>query len=151
MNKKLLRTRKDNVLAGVCGGLANYFSIDVTIVRVLWVISSLFGGIGLGTYIICALIIPKEPIDHRRYEDEYEDGFSDRTADDEGYDFEQKVYDDEDRERNKTFLGLGLIALGGFIAFKIMFPAFSFKFFWPLVLVGVGFLLLNRPDKNEEE
>ncbi len=149
MNKKLLRTRKDNVLSGVCGGIANYFNVDVTIIRILWVISSLIGGIGLGTYILCAIIIPKEPLDERENFDRSDD---DRYEND-GFDFEEKEnYDDEEKdERNKKYLGLGFIALGALLTFKVMFPNFSFKFFWPIALVGVGLLLLNRPDKNEEE
>lgn len=60
--KKLVRT-KDGMLAGVCGGIAQYFGVDVTIIRLVWVIASLFlgaGFLGLIAYIACALIIPKE-------------------------------------------------------------------------------------------
>ena len=56
--KKLYRSN-DKKLCGVCGGIAEYFDMDPTIVRILWVIFSLAGGCGLLAYLICALIMPK--------------------------------------------------------------------------------------------
>ncbi len=58
--KRLFRSRKDKILAGVCGGLADYFSIDPVLMRILWVIISFFGGVGLLLYIAAAIIIPQE-------------------------------------------------------------------------------------------
>ncbi|MBO6027222.1 MAG: PspC domain-containing protein [Bacteroidales bacterium] len=59
--KKLYRTR-DKKICGVCGGIANYFDLDPTIIRLLWII---FGFISCATgviaYFICALVIPEEP------------------------------------------------------------------------------------------
>ncbi len=59
--KRLYRSRTERQLAGVCGGLAEYFGVDPTIVRILFVILALAGGPGLIFYIILALIIPEEP------------------------------------------------------------------------------------------
>lgn len=61
MEKKLYRSRTDKKLCGVCGGLAKYLNIDVTIVRLVVVLLTLAGCSGLLIYIICALIIPEEP------------------------------------------------------------------------------------------
>lgn len=60
MTKKLYRSRTDRKLAGVCAGLAEYFEVDPTIVRILFVLLALAGGPGLIFYIILALIIPEE-------------------------------------------------------------------------------------------
>jgi phage shock protein C len=60
MSKKLYRSRTDRKLWGVCGGLAQYFNIDPTIVRILFIISLLFGTLGFWVYIIMALIVPLE-------------------------------------------------------------------------------------------
>lgn len=57
--KKLLKSKTDRKLCGVCGGIAEYLGIDSTIVRLCWVLFSLFGGCGVLAYIICALIIPE--------------------------------------------------------------------------------------------
>jgi phage shock protein C len=59
--KKLYRSRKDRWLAGICGGIAHYFELDPTIIRVLFVLLSVFAGGGILAYIILWLIIPEEP------------------------------------------------------------------------------------------
>ena len=56
--KKLYKSSTDKKLAGVCGGLAEYFNIDSTLVRLGWVVFSLLGGSGLLAYIIAAIIMP---------------------------------------------------------------------------------------------
>jgi phage shock protein PspC (stress-responsive transcriptional regulator) len=61
MEKKLYRSRTDKKISGVCGGLAQYLNVDVTIIRLIWALALLFAGGGLLAYIICALIIPEEP------------------------------------------------------------------------------------------
>ena len=60
MEKKLYRSANDKKIAGVCGGLAKYLNIDVTVIRVIWALIAL-GGAGILAYIVCALIIPEEP------------------------------------------------------------------------------------------
>ena len=62
-SKRLYRSRKDRVLFGVCGGIAEYFNIDPTIVRLVWVIMTLIYGVGILLYIILTLIVPKEPLE----------------------------------------------------------------------------------------
>lgn len=59
-NKRLYRSSTNYMLAGVCGGIAEYFDIDPTLVRLAWVILSCIGaGIGIIAYIIASIIIPK--------------------------------------------------------------------------------------------
>ncbi len=59
--KNLYRSASNKMLAGVCGGVAEYFNIDPTVVRVVWTIASLFGFLGVVAYIACAFIIPEKP------------------------------------------------------------------------------------------
>ena len=62
MSKKLYRSTSNKQLAGVCAGLGKYLNVDPTVIRILWVIISLFGFVpGLIAYIACVLIIPEEP------------------------------------------------------------------------------------------
>ena len=61
MEKKLYRSRTDKKICGVCGGLAKYLGMDVSIIRLVVVLLVLFAGGGLLAYIIAALIIPEEP------------------------------------------------------------------------------------------
>lgn len=61
--KKLYKDRKNEKLCGVCAGIAKYFSIDVTLVRLGLVAFCVLGGSGVLAYIICAIIMPDEPTD----------------------------------------------------------------------------------------
>ena len=61
MSKKLYRSLSDKKLAGVCGGIAEYFGLDSTLIRVGWALVSLFAGAGVLAYIVCAIIIPQKP------------------------------------------------------------------------------------------
>ena len=61
--KKLYRNPENKMLAGVCSGIADYFNIDPTLVRLGWVLFSLLGGSGLLAYIIAAIIVPENPAD----------------------------------------------------------------------------------------
>jgi len=60
-SKRLYKSRNEKKLAGVCGGIAEYFDTDPTLIRLLWVIFSLAGGCGILAYIIAAIIMPNEP------------------------------------------------------------------------------------------
>lgn len=60
-NKRLYRTEGPyKMLYGVCGGIAEYFDIDPTLVRVGWVIAFFCASVGFWAYLICALIMPKK-------------------------------------------------------------------------------------------
>lgn len=60
MNKKLYRNEYNKVLGGVCSGLAEYFDMDVTIVRLLFAFTFFVMGVGLGTYIILWIVLPRK-------------------------------------------------------------------------------------------
>jgi phage shock protein C len=59
--KRLYRATRDKMLCGVCGGVADYFGLDVNIVRVVWAASVLIGGVGLMAYLLVCVIVPKHP------------------------------------------------------------------------------------------
>jgi phage shock protein C len=59
--KRLYRSTTDRMVAGVCTGLAEYFNVDPTLVRLLFVIFALAGGPGLLAYIVLWLVVPEEP------------------------------------------------------------------------------------------
>lgn len=60
MRKKLFKSTIDKKLCGVCGGVAAYFDIDSTLVRLAWVAFTLLGGSGILAYIIAAIVMPVE-------------------------------------------------------------------------------------------
>ena len=62
MEKKLYKSNQNKMIDGVCGGIAEYFGIAPTVVRLIWALFSLMGGCGILAYIIAAIIIPRNPV-----------------------------------------------------------------------------------------
>ena len=61
MEKRLYKSKENKMLAGVCGGIAEYFNLDPTLIRLGWIVFSALGGSGILAYIIAAIIIPQNP------------------------------------------------------------------------------------------
>lgn len=59
--KRLMRPIVGRKIAGVCAGVAEYFDLDVTLVRVLWLLLTIFGGGGLIAYLVAWIVMPSEP------------------------------------------------------------------------------------------
>ena len=77
--KRLVRTRDDSVLAGVCGGFGQYFNLDSALVRLLWVFFTIFGGSGVLAYIVAVFIIPDESTGKDVTPRRLIDGINDKT------------------------------------------------------------------------
>ncbi len=60
--KKLARSRTDKKIAGVCGGFAEYFDIDPTVMRVIWVLMAVFAGWGILGYLVAWIVMPEAPL-----------------------------------------------------------------------------------------
>ena len=60
MDKRLYRVEEGKMIAGVCGGIAEYFHLDPTVIRLAWIICCACGGSGILAYIIAALVIPSK-------------------------------------------------------------------------------------------
>ena len=61
MGKRLYKSNKDKMVDGVCGGLAEYFGVDPTLIRLAWVLLCAMGGSGILAYIVAAIVIPRDP------------------------------------------------------------------------------------------
>ena len=70
--KRLYRSREERMISGVCGGIAEYFEMDPTIIRLIFVLLAMAGGPGLIAYIILAIIIPEKPMDDQASSVSYE-------------------------------------------------------------------------------
>lgn len=70
--KRFFRSRKDCVLGGICGGVASYFDLDVSLVRIVAFILIFFGGISVWIYIIVWILTPKEPVVFNQQKGEHE-------------------------------------------------------------------------------
>ena len=60
--KRLMRPREDKWIAGVCSAFARYFELDITLVRLIWLLTIVIAGTGILVYLICWLVIPLEPL-----------------------------------------------------------------------------------------
>ncbi len=61
MEKRLYKINQGKMVDGVCGGIAEYFNLDPTLVRLAWLLFTAMGGSGILAYILCAVVIPREP------------------------------------------------------------------------------------------
>jgi len=61
VKKRLYKSNTDKKLDGVCAGIAEYFEIDPTVIRLAWVLFTCLGGSGIVAYIICMIVFPEKP------------------------------------------------------------------------------------------
>ena len=64
-DKHLMRSRSQRKIAGVCAGFAEYFELDVTLVRVVWLVVAIMTGFGFLAYLIAWIVMPEEPLQPR--------------------------------------------------------------------------------------
>lgn len=125
---RLYRSRKEKIIAGVCGGIAEYFNIDPVWVRLLALIFVLLGGVTIFIYLIFWIAIPKNPKQPESKNTVAEDAFDDK---------------DENR-RSAKIIGMLLISLGLILLIKNVFGWFQFRYLWPVILVVFGLYLLLK-------
>jgi phage shock protein PspC (stress-responsive transcriptional regulator) len=145
------------MISGVASGLAEYFDVDPTLVRLVFVIAALINGIGIFVYIVMSFIVPSgeaEPVRENVAGEEPVDMTN--TPRDEiqaptepsptGAQEERHFGEWRHREQRHTWAGLILIALGVlFLAQNMgLLWWWNWRLFWPAVLIGVGALLLTR-------
>ncbi|MDD2215068.1 MAG: PspC domain-containing protein, partial [Eubacteriales bacterium] len=129
----------DRVLAGVCGGIGEYFGIDPVIVRLLVVVLTLAGGSGLIAYIIAAIIIPEK---HGR-------NVSDQNY---SYDGEESYANNDPAEKKNNsdgvlVIGVILVFLGGFMLLRGFIPWIPREFVLAVILIGLGLYFIVKKVK----
>ncbi len=154
MEKRLYRSRSDRMLWGVCGGLAKYFGMDPTIVRVLAVLLIFANGLGILAYIIMAIVVPLEGSKAAEPKDTIKENVEEmkETASELGREVRSTFAEEEEkseavdkvRHRRRNILGIIIIVIG--LLFLLgsfnLFWWFSWGNLWPLILVAVGLLII---------
>ncbi|MGH3134462.1 MAG: PspC domain-containing protein [Gaiellaceae bacterium] len=129
--RRLYRSRDDRVIAGVCGGLGEYFGIDSVLIRIAFVLLIFAGGAGILAYVLAWIFISEEP------------GFAsggsastlDRTA-------------PAERTTGALALGLVFVGLGVLFLLDVAWPDFlSWRYIWPIALIAVGAAIILREQR----
>ena len=141
MKKKWYRSRKDKMIGGVAGGIAEYFDIDSTIVRILFVVG-LFMGAGILAYIVLWIVVPEEPFGLETMQQNNTE--SETTNPDTGTEKTDQPKSKTKQNTSHIFGGV-LIILGVLL---LLDNLVRFHFFWPslFILLGIGILLKSRYD-----
>ena len=140
MSTRLYRSRRDRMLAGVAGGLAEIWGADPALVRIIWaLLVILTGGAALLVYIVMAIVVPDEsavygaagaPVGEQAARPPRTGGLA-----------------------PAVLIGGFLIVLGGFFLIREIFPHLDFDWIWPLALVGLGAVLvmtaMSRGSRND--
>ncbi len=141
MNRRLYRSRTQKKIAGVCGGIAEYFQVDVTLVRLLALLLFFTGG-GLLIYIIAAIVIPEEPVAHMNSNslkinyDEYD------------YD-EYQMQKQTDPSKTKALLGWGLVLFASVMIMDRFLPMLPFKqYLFPVMILVGGYYLISQSSNK---
>ena len=155
MSKKLYRSNNQKVVAGVCGGLSEYFNVDVTIIRLIWVLAFFAWGVGFLVYIISAIIIPtaaSESTEGTTITDE--DG--NQTFVPNGTKSQEVHQGNSDGKNNsQLFIGLAMVIIGililmdKYIPFREIIRSFR-GYAWPIILLVVGTLIVISSVRSEE-
>jgi phage shock protein C len=149
MEKKLTRSEKERILGGVCGGLAEYFGLDPTLVRLVFVLLALAGGAGILLYIILWIIMPRRPqAEAREVVGENIEDIKKRLVELEA-EVKTAVTSEKAEEWKQSagfWLGLVLAALGFIflLANLGIFRWWRWAVLWPVALILLGLLLLWR-------
>ncbi len=154
--KRLYRSRYDTVIGGVAGGLAEYFEIDVLIVRILFLVLAFAAAGGVLLYLILWIVIPLNPdfsyhsFNHFKNKENMES----KENENEKTTSEQQTnvppppppYYPTDKKKNDGNLiaGIALITIGGMFLVDRFVPQIDFGDLWPLLLIVAGILIMRK-------
>ena len=149
MRDKLYRSRRVRVLGGIAGGLAQYFNLDPTLVRVLFVVVTILHGFGILLYIILWIVVPEEP-----FEIAYQVKPDDQTATDGqsaqtgsmNFDGSQSL--PQKQSSGRIVVGIVLIVIGLIFFADRIIPSFDLRDVLPIAFVLIGGSLIWNSMKK---
>lgn len=142
-NKILKRSRSNRVIAGVCAGLADYFKIDIALMRVLFVVAAMCGSFGFWMYVILWIVVPEENTlgqgdNTRSYDDTI-----DITPN------EDKDVPTKKRPSNGALIASLILIFIGVIALADNFISITWIWkLWPVILIIIGSVILINTQRN---
>lgn len=147
--KRLYRSKKDRMIAGVCGGLAEYFEVDPVLVRVLFALAGFMGGIGIILYILLVIVTPEEgaTLDSTRDSVSGEAGGGPAVIEDPPLQIPHEVKD------KRWLFGVAVIFLGVIMLADNLAPFewIGRQFMWPLIVIILGIYIFVTYKKEDEK
>lgn len=128
MKKRLYRSRDQKIIAGVCGGIGEYFELDPVLVRIIAVLFCLASGFGIIAYIIAWIVMPKGEIIG-----------------------EENTRDINFAPWNKYLPGIIMIGIGAILLVRTHWYWFAWGDFWPVLLIMVGLLVIFRSQRKDDK
>lgn len=142
-NKKIFRSVDDCIVAGICGGIAQFFEIDSSLIRILFVLLALGGGGGILIYIVLWLVIPREK--EMKIEEEIKNFTEKAKNKAKSMAKDIKLENRVKKMRKNNILAIVLILVGLFAIWNEISPIkIDWDLFWPGILILTGILLLFR-------
>lgn len=153
MEKRLYRSRTDRMIWGVCGGLAKYFNLDPTIIRILFVLLIFASGVGIIAYIIMAIVVPLEETRATQPGDVVRENVEEmkETASQMGRELRSAFGEQKERPREQTLqqrrhtaFGVILIIIGVLVLLGTLnlFWWWRWSNFWPVIIIAIGILVI---------
>lgn len=138
--RRLYRSRHNQQISGVCAGLAHYFAVDVTWVRVAFILLALLNGGGVLLYIVLAIVIPVEPSESA----EIQGNNLEQTLREGAQNLQTRAKEFSSSGRSQ-YLGWALVVLGAwFLLNQLGWIRINEDLIFPLILIGIGVLVLMR-------
>ena len=153
-NQTLHRLPKQGQISGVCAGLAEFFEIDVTLLRLIFVILAIATGGGvIVLYIVLSIVIPADdqttkpvsPKSSTKSKSQVDNDLHPITEN--VQQLSRDLRDNRGINKIRNYLGFGLLILGGWLLLGQFFPRwfnFRWDYIWPALLILVGFLIITR-------
>lgn len=139
--KRLERSRTNRVIAGVCAGLADYFKIDVALMRVLFVVATICGSFGFWMYIILWIVVPEEYV--------LGPGNINDNSDGDTIDITPNEEKNDRKSVNGAMIASLILIFIGLVALVDNFTPIAWVWkLWPVPLIIIGVILLINSTKN---
>lgn len=149
MREGISRSRQNKIFGGVAAGLGEYLTIDPIVVRVLFVVSVLFSGIGILLYLIMWIVIPEDKFVFENVSNDSsqnnESKSTDTNTSSENINF---TFHQEKKKNGKVIFGIILIIVGMFFLGVEIFSFLNFDDLFPVIIIGLGILLLWKSKKR---
>ena len=150
MNRRLYRSRSDSMIGGVAAGLAAYLNSDPALVRIVWAILVVVtGGAALVVYIVAWIVVPEEPVGPAEPVAPTADPVTGEVVNSPGE--PASAATSGAGGQAGVVIGIGLVVIGLWFLLRQYLPEIDWSLIWPLVLVGIGALVLVTSIRRRED